>query len=113
MNELYTILARNLKMYRTQRQLTQEQLAEASSISKNYLAEIETERKYPSPEVFWQLAEALHIEPFQLLVNRSQYQSPGELSRFEEIRSALVHDVNTVVQEHLAQLAAINDKKPE
>ena len=65
--KLKRLLAANLKRLRTFRALTQEELAEASDISKNYLAEIETERKYPSDEVFERLASALGIEPWLLI----------------------------------------------
>lgn len=67
-HELHRLLARNLKSIRAQRGLTQDSLAEMAGISKNYLAEIETGRKYPSPDTFVALASALEVPPFRLIM---------------------------------------------
>lgn len=66
-NELQRLLALNLKILRTRRGITQDELAERAGISKNYLAEIETARKYPSSEVFLRLARGLDVRPWQLI----------------------------------------------
>jgi transcriptional regulator with XRE-family HTH domain len=56
-----TLLAANLKRYRTKMGLSQEKLAEAADISTNYLSALETGRKWPYPETLAGLADALGI----------------------------------------------------
>jgi transcriptional regulator with XRE-family HTH domain len=60
------VLALNLKKNRQKCGLTQEKLAEKAGISAHYLAMIEVERKFPTPEMLDKLAEALDIETVQL-----------------------------------------------
>lgn len=53
------------KMIKEQRKnlgLTQEQLAQAVMVDRTYICAIENERRFPSWELMWQLAEFLDIE---------------------------------------------------
>lgn len=68
-HELHRLLAKNLKAFRAHRGLTQDGLAEKAGVSKNYLAEIETGRKYPSPDTFVDLAKALEVRPYRLIMD--------------------------------------------
>ncbi|GHV33524.1 hypothetical protein AGMMS4952_25470 [Spirochaetia bacterium] len=56
------VLAANLKEYRRMRGFSQDRLAELANISSQYLATIETCRKFPTPEVMDLLAAALGIK---------------------------------------------------
>lgn len=69
-DSLKSIIARNLKLLRASRGYTQERLAERAELSKNYITEIETERKYPAKEKFEILAAALGVEPWMLIYPR-------------------------------------------
>ena len=60
------VLAQNLKKNRQKCDLTQEKLAEKAGISAHYLAMVEVEKKFPTPEMLDKLAEALNIETVQL-----------------------------------------------
>ncbi|GHV54431.1 hypothetical protein AGMMS49579_14990 [Spirochaetia bacterium] len=60
------VLATNLKEYRRMRGYSQDKLAELANISSQYLATIETCRKFPTPEVMDLLAAALGIKTHQL-----------------------------------------------
>ena len=59
-------LALNLKKNRQKCGLTQEKLAEKAGISAHYLAMVEVEKKFPSPEMLDKLAQALNINAVQL-----------------------------------------------
>jgi transcriptional regulator with XRE-family HTH domain len=62
MANIREVLAANLKEYRRMRGFSQDKLAELANISSQYLATIETCRKFPTPEVMDLLAAALGIE---------------------------------------------------
>ncbi len=60
------ILKANLKFYRKERGLTQEQLAEKINCNPKYISGIESRNKFPSAETIDALADALEISPAQL-----------------------------------------------
>jgi transcriptional regulator with XRE-family HTH domain len=66
MAHIREVLANNLKEYRRRNSFSQDNLAELAGISSQYLATIETCRKFPTPEVLERLAAALHIESNEL-----------------------------------------------
>ncbi|RTE09310.1 helix-turn-helix domain-containing protein [Paenibacillus whitsoniae] len=57
----------NIKRFRKERKLTQVELAEKSSLSRSYLADIEGDRYNPSVETLKSIAEALNIPTHHLL----------------------------------------------
>jgi len=59
-------LSKNIKYYRKQKRLSQSQLAEKCETSTNYIATIETGKKYPSPKTLEKIASALDIEAIDL-----------------------------------------------
>jgi transcriptional regulator with XRE-family HTH domain len=64
--ELRGILSRNIKKYRTNRNLSQADLAEKLDISVNFLSNIENGNKWVSPLTLVKFATALDIEPYEL-----------------------------------------------
>jgi len=116
-NELHEILAKNLKLLRMRDGYTQETLAKQAGISKNYLAEIETGRKYPSPEVYLRFSRVFRIRPYMLLIDGTptalfeKAPFPGEAtSGQEEHTAALISEVAGVISRHLADE---RKKKPQ
>lgn len=109
MNEIHEILARNLKLLRMRDGYTQEALSERAGISKNYLAEIETGRKYPSPDVFLRFAKVFNLRPYMLLVDGTpsalfeKGPSGGKNPARDERVAALVHEVADVIARHLSE----------
>lgn len=66
-DSLKSTVAKNLKLLRNARDLTQAKLAERAGLSINYIAEIETQRKYPAAGKFEAIAAALGVEPWILI----------------------------------------------
>jgi transcriptional regulator with XRE-family HTH domain len=60
------IFAKNLKYFRTHRQLSQSQLAEKASISVTFLSNIERGKMFPKVETLSRLTESLDIDVHEL-----------------------------------------------
>ncbi len=67
MNILH-IFAENVRFYRKQQKLSQEQLAELSNLHRTYISAIEREQRNISLTNVQNIADALKIEPYKLLV---------------------------------------------
>jgi transcriptional regulator with XRE-family HTH domain len=59
----------NLRDYRRQCKLSQLKLAEKCNSSQTYIAEIETGKKFPSPDTIERIAAALDIPSYYLFQN--------------------------------------------
>ncbi len=95
-------LARNLKFYRNQKNFTQSQLAEKCDTSTNYIATIETGKKYPSPRTLEKIAEALGIEAldlFQIEVNDGNTKLNQRLEKIKkELKVEIVEAIDYIVK---------------
>lgn len=60
-------LARNLKRYREDAGLSQEELAFAANVHRTYVSGVERGVRNPTVVVVARIANALKLEPFQLL----------------------------------------------
>jgi transcriptional regulator with XRE-family HTH domain len=65
--DLKDVLAINLRRLRNERRLTQEELAERAGISSRYVGAIERADVSASVTILGQIAEALIVEPRELL----------------------------------------------
>jgi len=65
--ELRGILSSNIKRHRQSRNLSQADLAEGLDISVNFLCNIENGNRWISPQTLIKFANALNIEPYELL----------------------------------------------
>lgn len=91
-------LAQNLKFYRKRKNLSQSQLAERADTSTNYIANIETGKKYPSPKTLEKIANALEIRAidlFQLKIDNIKYNL--EVEEFKvNLKNALIETINRI-----------------
>jgi len=69
--DLKEVMARNLRRIRHDENLTQEELADRAGLSMRYVGAIERGDVSASVTVLGQIAEALGIEPGELLKNTS------------------------------------------
>ena len=65
--KLRQIVARNLRILRKQKGLSQEELAFQAGINRNYVGQIEREEKSPTVDVIEKLSGSLGIPPAALL----------------------------------------------
>jgi len=80
-----------IKILRSEAELTRKELAERAGISYSYLTEIESEKKKPSGETLYKIAQALGIrssELFEILENIAEGMpiTPLQTVKSEEIR---------------------------
>ena len=66
--ELNRTYIQNIKRLRLQKNLSQETLAEKADISPSFLSDIENGKKWGSFETLVSLANALEVEPYELLL---------------------------------------------
>jgi transcriptional regulator with XRE-family HTH domain len=66
--KLRKALAQNVRQLREARGMSQEDLADAAQIDRTYVSAIERQRYAVSIDVLERLAEALEVEPSQLLI---------------------------------------------
>lgn len=98
--QLHDLLSRNLKALRAERGMTQDELAEAAGISKVFLAEIETGRKYPAIGNFIRLAEALGVQPYWLIYPTSGMVAPGTVEYADDIAERISRDVKELLSRY-------------
>ena len=65
--KLRQIVARNLRILRKQKGLSQEELAFQAGINRNYVGQIEREEKSPTIDMIEKIVGALGISPSDLL----------------------------------------------
>ena len=60
----YTIIRRNIRKYRLEQNLTQQDLADMSELSREYICDIENDKrgKHPSISVIGRIADALEVD---------------------------------------------------
>ena len=80
----YQYIGQRIRQERTLNRLSQEQLAELTDSSPQYISHIETARKRPSLEMLVRIANALNVSVDQLIADNltaGQYRGDQELSR--------------------------------
>jgi transcriptional regulator with XRE-family HTH domain len=65
--DLKTAMARNVRLARNAKQMTQEELADRAGLSARYLGSIERATVSASVTVLGRLARALHVDPSDLI----------------------------------------------
>ena len=65
--DLRGIFAANLRRFRHEKGITQEELADLAKLNRTYLSKLETGATYAGLEIVGKLAEALAVEPAEFL----------------------------------------------
>jgi transcriptional regulator with XRE-family HTH domain len=68
--DLRHTLSKNIKILRSQRSLSQIELAEKADISIPFLSNIERQNKWPHPDTLVKLAKALDVEVYILFLDK-------------------------------------------
>ncbi|MBU6395759.1 MAG: helix-turn-helix domain-containing protein [Sphingomonadales bacterium] len=69
--DMRRLVGRNFARIRQERKLTQEQVAEISGFSQQYISGLENGRRNPTVVTLFELANALGSDPVALLTNDS------------------------------------------
>jgi transcriptional regulator with XRE-family HTH domain len=75
--DLKEVMAINLRRIRHAKKITQEELAESAGLSARYVGAIERADVSASVSVLGRIAEALHVDPADL-IQRSAPKAPAE-----------------------------------
>lgn len=95
MTSLRAVLSFNMKAQRHILGITQTQLAERVNTSTNYIALIESEKKFPSPEMLERIATALEIDAPALFSTKSfPLPKAGTLA---ELQEKVLNDISDVI----------------
>jgi len=98
--ELLVILSSNIKKYRNRQKWTQAELAEKVNISINFLSDIETSKKWPSPDTLVKFAETFKVEAYELL--KSDHILPDNfLSLIEKHKEDIYLTITEVHSEYV------------
>lgn len=96
LKNIYTV---NLKKLRTMAKLSQSDLSEKAHITEKFYSDIETGKKWGSFETLVSLANALKVEPYELLLPQNMsisYDTKRTRDLMKRLRGDLKRLVDTV-----------------
>jgi transcriptional regulator with XRE-family HTH domain len=109
MTNLRTLLAFNMKEQRKSLKLSQAKLAEKIDTSTNYIAVIESGKKFPSPEMLGRIASALEIDTTDLFsLKHLPAKSPNPT---QELRNQIMSDIAKILSNRIKEVK--NEEKPD
>jgi len=99
MTDLRKVLAFNIKQYRKKLGLSQAKLAELVDVSDNYIALIETGRRFPSITMLELIATTLKIDILELFSIKTI-----ELSDKKDIKNLIMADIDHILSLRLLDI---------
>jgi transcriptional regulator with XRE-family HTH domain len=100
MIDVRELLASNMKKLRDVLGLSQAKLAEKVETAANYIALIETGKRFPSPQMIHRIATALQVDtPALFAIETSETTSIGA------IRRQILADIDKILDKRLGDLA--------
>lgn len=99
---LRTVFTENLKFYRKESGLNQQQLAEKCDIATNYVSEIERGQKFPSVETIERLCSALRIPAYFLFIEEKTIvnNDPAVKMHIKKFGEKLMSEIVRVFSEY-------------
>lgn len=107
-DEIIKIYASNIKRIRRQKQITQAAIAEQIGITDKYWSDIETGRKSCSLDTLISIANALEVEPYELLLPEEKRVSDN--SRRTKIIMKTLKDSFTEMVDELGRFLEDNQE---
>jgi transcriptional regulator with XRE-family HTH domain len=101
MTSLRTVLAFNMKEQRHILRITQAQLAERVDTSTNYIALIESKKKFPTPEMLERIAAALEIDAPALFSTKSGLNPEDRV--MAEVQERVLDDLTRIIAYRIGQ----------
>ena len=111
MTNLRELLGSNMKIYRNTRGFSQSKLAERVDTATNYIAAIETGRRFPSVEMLEKIATALEVDVPELFSTKliAFYTSKRELE--EQIWLKIEQNIANYITANLDDLKKKKSKE--
>ena len=92
MTDLRKVLASNMKLYRKNLNLSQAKLAEKVNIADNYVALIETGKRFPSLKTLERIALVLEKDTLELFSIKHDY-----LKKKNTLRDKILSDIDAIL----------------
>jgi len=96
MTDLRKVLASNMKQYRKSLGLSQAKLAEMANTADNYIALIETGKRFPSINMLERIAKILQKDTLDLFSIKHI-----ELARKKALKTAILSDIEQILTTRL------------
>lgn len=65
--DMRRLVGENVRRFRIERQMTQEQFAERSGLSQQYISDLERGRRNPTIVTLFEISQALGVQPAELI----------------------------------------------
>jgi transcriptional regulator with XRE-family HTH domain len=104
LTDIRLVLASNIKRFRKEQGFSQEKLAEKSGTAANYIALIETRKRFPTPDMLEKIALALDVDTPQLFSVSEIANAEANAAALEKrriLRGAILADIDRVLEQHL------------
>jgi transcriptional regulator with XRE-family HTH domain len=103
-----TILSMNIRFYRTRHGWSQTDLAEKADLSTNFLSDIETCKKWPSPETLERIAKGLKIRVLDLFSSELPQEHPAfdTLRQYNDDAKLIIDKANSDLKRALDVMLA-------
>ena len=92
MTDLRKVLASNMKYYRKVLGFSQAKLAEEADITDNYIALVETGKRFPSVNMLEQIAKALNRDTVELFSPKQ-----ADLLRKKNLKTKILSDIDAIL----------------
>ena len=108
--EIYirNLFAANLKKLRSDRHMSQMDLADVTNLSSNFINEIENKKKWPSIETLAKLVKALSIEPYKLFVPETMLK----VDKADLLKVEISDSITLMISEKLDRYITENSEIP-
>lgn len=90
---LYQIIGRKIRAARLQTGMSQAELAERLQMTRTSVVNIEYGRQRPPLHVLWQIADAMNVEPVDLVPRREEYLPETEAVKLDPEEEAIIENV--------------------
>jgi transcriptional regulator with XRE-family HTH domain len=104
MTQLRQILAANIKKYRSLRGFSQMKLAERVDTAPNYIAMIETGRKFPSDRILEKMAQALNINAIDLFEVKTDAAVSLQAELIKKIHNDVLNDITLLIENRIIDI---------
>lgn len=102
--DLARIFVKNLKKWRKNRGLSQKILAERCDAAHSYIRQIESGKGHPSFIFIGKLANALNIEPYQLLYDGTKGNQGLKTEDIEVLKSDFLEKISNEINNTVEKL---------